>query len=138
MMHNMEYIDISKFGLRQVLAEMKELVASLDVLDFELKFKLEFVLEELLSNSFQYLLPASNSIIINYSLDVLTRAIIYQEVGVMDLDVSGLINAGKFRSEHLDELIPGGLGLNLIMQLVHNFSYTYTSAEQTRTFNIRI
>ena len=139
MLWSQHYPKLKLVTLDAVLAKVKSAISELELLTDEDKFKLEFVCEELITNSFQHLLSeASLDAGISLQIDCQPLTLIYQEYAVTDLDFARLLRQGEQNQENVEDLIPGGLGLHLISQLATQFSYAFDKDNHSRIFTMLI
>jgi anti-sigma regulatory factor (Ser/Thr protein kinase) len=132
------YLNIARLSLLSVTRDFKQLIIplTLELANNELEFKLEFILEELITNSFEHLLPNSSPIAITFILDSSKHSIVYQEIGAADFDFAAAVSDGILKQHLGDALTPGGLGLALIKQISRDISYCYDSVNQRRVYSI--
>ena len=128
-----KYLTIKQLNIDVVLSDLKQHIAEIKCDNPEIEYKLEFVSEELISNTFKYGIKFAPDVSISLKISNSPWCLIYFEYGVDDLDLDMLLAKGK-NNNNLNELIPGGLGLYLIQQLVQNFDYSYDSVNEIRVF----
>jgi len=130
------YNDIGKLNLPTVLRDMREKLKLLGTEDGVLSFKLEFIMEELLTNSFFHTVHCDVPINIYYCVRLDKFSIDYQESGAENLDFAKLLANGRLLANNpsLDKV--GGLGLHLISELAKQFDYEYNTLTKTRMFKM--
>jgi len=130
------YSNIKFLDLSVVLSEVKHLIAELPSRGPELDYKLEFVCEELVSNSFKYSLVDATSVELTIKISDNPLQFVFEEHGVNDVDFEVFLAQGKCKQNQVGKLEVGGLGLYLIEQLVNKFSYKYDMSNKTRIFTL--
>lgn len=135
-MYTKNYRNIASLKLLSVLNELKSDLVSLVTDELEL-FKCEFILEELLTNSFTHASPISE-IILQMNIKSDHYEIQYCEVGVANLDFLQLLLSGQETATNASVDKMGGLGLHLINQMSRQFTYEYDFECSTRRFNVII
>lgn len=129
------YSNILTLKLSQILKELKTDLTELFADNPELLFKCEFVLEELLTNSFTHVPPTDSiDMHIQLTIDHERLYLEYREIGVEKIDFSHLLLAGQNNADEISVDKSGGLGLHLINQMVKEFSCRQDN--KTRVFNI--
>ena len=130
------YTNIANYNLNMVLDDVKHILDTKQFVDTDTRFKFEFILEELLVNSFTHLLTSTTKVDVMFELNYDIPKVSYCEVGVPELDFEQILKNGdsQIANPSLDNI--GGLGINLIKQLSSQFSYEYDKSAATRKFTI--
>jgi len=131
-----KFHDIGKLKLIRILAEVKQDIDLLGINDIS-KFKLEFILEELITNSFSYSTEEHNIVCLCIDIKADPLRINYTEVGVNDFNFQQYLTKSK-DSTSLQKLIPGGLGLSLMNDLSLEFNYYYDPTKRARYYKLKI
>lgn len=134
-MYTKLYRNITSLTLSSVLDELKFDLAELLGDDLEISFKCEFILEELLTNSFTHV-PQLNGIDIQINIQLEKPLIEYYEIGVSELDFAQLLLYGQETATNPSLDKTGGLGLHLINQISSEFTCKYDNNSYTRVFRI--
>ncbi|MES2613888.1 MAG: ATP-binding protein [Bdellovibrionota bacterium] len=131
------YPNILQYKLENVLFEVKGLLSNLPSLNDEVLFKIEFILEEFITNSFSHLDLSHNCVDIRIKLHLKEFEIEYEEIGVDDLNFAQILLRGQEKNLNPSLEQPGGLGLNLIQQISKKIEYSYNKNTRTRCFKVQ-
>ena len=136
-MYTRIYKNISSLKLAAILKDLKSGLLKLIDNNPELLFKCEFILEELLTNSFSYTC-SGNVVDIQIYVELNHLQIEYREIGVPEIDFLPLLLPGQKIAANLTTEKAGGLGLYLINQMAQQFTVQYNTEHSTRIFNISL
>jgi anti-sigma regulatory factor (Ser/Thr protein kinase) len=124
----------SKLDFTIILQQIKLKLQQID--DPELRFKYEFTLEELLTNSFVYSLRQVENFYIEFYLNAEQQELDYREIGTPDFDFIKILSQGEHTLDNPSLEQVGGRGLILIKQLSSWLNYSYNLDTSTRCFKI--
>ncbi len=111
------FFNIANLSLNEVLRKIKDTIPSIGLTTAEANFKAEFIIEELVTNSFLHGLPQSTRIDLKIEIQLDPFVIIYYEIGNNRINLSPIITSDH-REMQDDELLQGGgLGMKLIQQI---------------------
>ena len=129
---NKFYSNIANHEFKKILFEIKTLITNIPNLEESIRFKIEFTLEELLTNSFSHLNINHSSVDIQICLFIKGFRIEYHEIGVDDLNFVQILKEAQKRKLNNSFEQNGGLGLSLVQQVSKNFKYRYDESKKTR------
>ncbi|MGF1739735.1 ATP-binding protein [Vibrio profundum] len=134
-----EYLDIALYDLKVELASFKEDIHlhTSNELGGQV-FKVELIIEELMTNSFNHLLPSDSAINVSFIISKDLTEITYAEYPVSDLNVEDVIDNAKEKTMESPLQEIGGLGLLLVESFSENIDYRYDLDNRRRTFILKI
>ncbi|WP_108650661.1 ATP-binding protein [Dongshaea marina] len=134
-----EYFDIARYDLKAELISLKKEIHQYTEEGVrDRAIKVELIIEELMTNSFNYLLPSDSEVNLCIRVSDDLSRIKYTEHPVTELDVNKIVNNAKevTREAPLDEV--GGLGLLLVESFSDDIDCRYDTETLTRTFILNI
>lgn len=103
----------------------------------EIKFKIELVLEEVLTNIFYYSNPSKEpgDVVLEYSIDETRLNIVIQDRGV---SFNPLTMETPALSQDISERQIGGLGIVLVREMVDEINYRRVDDKNILTFSFKL